>query len=85
MISDKIVQDFFQSMAVLCIISPSSRFEKNLDGDYTRMLCTVFEQNLESSTPQDSSCVAIYFTSHKPAKWDELDMLDTAEDVRTNL
>ena len=44
----------------------------------------LFLKNPESSTLQNSSCMATYLTSHKPSKWDKKDILGTTREARTN-
>ena len=59
------------------------RFEKKLNGDYTRMQSTV-RTNPVSSSPQNSSCTATYLPFHKQSKKDEQDMSGTAGEAETN-
>ena len=71
--SNKIKQGFFQTVAVSvllygCTSSTQTKcIEKNLDGNYTRMLRAVLNKSRKQH-PQNSNCTATYLPSHKPSK-----------------
>ena len=58
--------------------------EKKLDGNYSRMLRTIFKKSPGGSTPQSSNSMATYDPLRKPSKLGEPDMRDTAGEVGTN-
>ena len=51
--------------------------------NYTRMLRAILK-NYQGNTPQNSSDTATYHPARKLSKIDELDMQETAGEVRTN-
>ena len=76
-LTDKIKRNFFQA-GVMSIL---------LYGCTTRCTQEYCEQYWTShggSTPQSTSCTATYHPSRKLSKFDEPDMRDTTEEVRTN-
>ena len=80
-LTDKIKRSFFPVLVVLILIygctswTLTKRTEKKLDSNYT---------SPGGNTPQNSCCTATYHLSHKISKLDEVEMLDIAEEVRTN-
>ena len=78
--SDKIKPFFFQADVVSILLyectswTLTKRMEKKLDRNYTRMLRAILNK----------SYMATYDASRKLSKFDEPDMRDTAEEIRTN-
>ena len=89
--TDKMKHSFFQA-AVMSILlygdttwTLNKRMEKKLDDNYTRMLQAILNKSSPwGSIPQSRSCTATYQTSWNFSKLDELDMRNTAGEVRTN-
>ena len=73
-LSNKIKQDFFQSVAVSLLLyrctiwTLSKGIEKKLNENYTKT-------NPRSNTPQNSDCTATCLLSHKPCEWRSKDEL----------
>ena len=88
-LTDEIKRSFFQVAVVSILLygctkwTLTKRMEKKLDSNCTRMLRAIFK-NPWGNTPQNSSYTATYHSSRKLSKFDELDMQDTAGEVRTN-
>ena len=80
-LSDKIKQDFFQAVSVSVLLYGCTNWtlikwpKKKSDGNST---------SPRNSTSGNSNCMAIYLPSHKISNLDELDILDTAEEAKTN-
>ena len=76
-LTDKIKCSFFQAAVVSILLYRSTtwtltkRLEKNLDGNYTRMLQAILINTLQSSNYMDT-----YHPSRKLSKLDEPDMRD---------
>ena len=86
--SDEIKLDFVQAVAVFILLYGYSkwilrkRIDKKLDFNNTRMLRGIFRN--PSNTPQNSSYVATYLSSHKPFKQDKPNIRDTAGKAKEN-
>ena len=84
-LTDKMKRSFFQAVVVLILLygcttwTLTKRLEKKLDGNYTRMLRAISNNN----TPQDTNCTATCLPS-KLYKLDEPDTQDTAGEARTS-
>ena len=87
-LTDKMKRSFFPAAVVSILYGCTTwtltkRMEKNLDGNYTRMLRAILNK-LVAAPPQSSSCTATYRPPRKLYKLDEPDMQDTAGEVGTN-
>ena len=56
------------------------RIKKKLDVNYLIMVYALLDKSCKQN-PKYSSFKVTYFSSHKPSKLDEQDMLDTAGEV----
>ena len=85
-LSDKLKRSFFQAAVISILLygcttwTLTKRMEKNLDGNYTRILRAVL--NPRGNTLQNYSSAATDYPSPKPSELDDQDMQDIAGEVR---
>ena len=88
-LTDKMKRSFFQAAVASILLygcttwTLTKRLEKNLDGNYTRMLRAILNNSLRQHTTR-FNCTATFLLSRKLFKLDEPDMQDTAGEARTN-
>ena len=88
-LSNNIKQDFFQTVDVSILLygctiwTLTKRIEKNLDGNYTRMLCVVLDKS-RSSIQQNSHYMATYLPSQKLFKLDKQYIWSTIGKTKSN-
>ena len=77
---------FFQAAVVSILLygrttwTLTKQLKKKLDGNYTRILRAILNNN----TPQSTNYTATCLPSRKPSKLDEPDMQDTAGEAETS-
>ena len=87
-LTDKMKRSFFQAAVVSILLygctiwTLTKRLEKELDGNYTRMLRAILNRSWLQH-PHGANCTAIYHLSQKLYKLDEPDIPDTAGEAKT--
>ena len=87
--TDKIKHSFFQAAVVSILLygwttwTVTKRMEKKLDSNYTRMLRAILNKSWKQQ-PTKQQLYGYLPPSRKLSKLDELDLWDTAGEVRAN-
>ena len=88
-LTDKIKRSFFQAAVTSILLyggtiwTLTKRPEKNLDGNYTRMLRAILNKSW-CNTPQDTNSTATCLLSRKLFELDKPDMQDTTGEAGMN-